>query len=77
MTRPDQTGRKGRQREGGTNQPPLVGSAKQTWPAYIRSTRTERKKEKEGERTHTHAHITQACEMYKPMKLWLFNSYLQ
>lgn len=53
--------------EGGTNQPPLVGSAKQTWPgaeeeANIRSTRMEREK-----RT-THAHTTQTHEMYKPSK---------
>ncbi len=63
LTRPDQTRQVGRQREGGTNQPPLVGSAKQTWPgveevAYIRSIRMERKekrergKEREREREH-------------------------
>lgn len=77
LTRLDWTRQVGRQREGGTNQPPLVGSAKQTWPgveeAYIRSIRMKRK-EKGGEREHIHTctHTTQACELYKPIKLFYY-----
>lgn len=73
---PDQTRQVSRQAEGGgTNQPPLVGSAKQTWPGveeveYIRSIRSENK-EKEGEKRHTHTrtHTTQGCQISKPAKL--------
>lgn len=61
----------GRQRKGGANQPPLVGSAKQIWPgaeevANIRSIRMKEKREK-GKRknTHTCTHITQTCEINK------------